>query len=530
MKKIINIINFIRQVEPREEGKDIDLKEPIIEQIRIMRENGLTGTFLLQYDTMISPEFMEIIHTCEDFCEIGVWLEIVQPLVETIGEKWRGRYPWDWHNDVGFLIGYEPDVRLRLIDEAMEKYKSIYGKYPDSVGSWHIDEVSMKYLCEKYGISACCICREQVGMDGYTMHGGYYNQAYYPSVNNMLCPASTKENQINMPVFRMLGSDPVLAYDHAIFKYPLRHCPTLESAQLGDEAPWVDWYFKEVFGGNGLCFQYAQAGQENSFGWKRMSPGIIYQFPKIADMAKRGELEVMTLGESGKWYRSTYEMTPPSTVTAMSSYLDPDVKSVWYSSRYYRANLIWDHGVVRFRDIYKFDEKYQGHYLRKSCATTACEFRNLPIIDGHLYTDLRNGKIAGIYFMKNGEPIHWTDFQYQETSDSAVINLTSQVGNVTITLSETKIDITASIDGLVLTPVYDRDKVYGKCKDISKLYANHNHSSTLLTFTSEIAVNNDRFEFVFDGFEYAVKVLNGYTDSQFCVYPENGIVTVAMNV
>ena len=46
MKKMINIINFIRQVEPREEGKDIDLKKPIIEQIRIMRENELTDAFL----------------------------------------------------------------------------------------------------------------------------------------------------------------------------------------------------------------------------------------------------------------------------------------------------------------------------------------------------------------------------------------------------------------------------------------------------------------------------------------------------
>ena len=80
MKKIINIINFIRQMEPREEGRYIDLKEPIIEQIRIMRENGLTGTFLLQYDTMLSSEFMDIIHTCDDFCEIAPQSSIVNEI------------------------------------------------------------------------------------------------------------------------------------------------------------------------------------------------------------------------------------------------------------------------------------------------------------------------------------------------------------------------------------------------------------------------------------------------------------------
>lgn len=528
MKKIINIINFIRQVEPREEGKYIDLKEPIIEQIRIMRENGLTGTFLLQYDTMISPDFMEIIHTCEDFCEIGVWLEIVQPLVEAIGETWKGRYPWDWHNDVGFLIGYEPDVRLRLIDEAMEKYKSIYGKYPDSVGSWHIDAVSMKYLYEKYKIKACCICREQVGTDGYTLQGGYYNQAYYPSVNNMFCPASTKENQINMPVFRMLGSDPVLMYDFNLFKYPLRHGPTLESAQLGDEAPWVDWYFKEVFGGNGLCFQYAQAGQENSFGWKRMSPGITYQFPKIADMAKRGELEVMTLRESGKWYRSTYEMTPSSTVTAMSSYLDPDVKSVWYSSRYYRANLIWDHGVVRFRDTYKFDEKYQEHYLHRRCDISACEFRNLPIMDGVLYTNLERGVIAGIYLKKDGDPICWTDFQYCEENFNAKVRLTSEYGEAILTFSEMQVELKSNIDGLTLSPVYDVDNVYGRSGKESEIFGNKNNKSMSITYVSKVKKDGQSVSFVFDGFEYAIKVLNGYIDSSFCVHPENGVATVSM--
>ena len=528
MKKIINIINFVRQVEPRKEGKDIDLKAPIIEQIRIMRENRLTGTFLLQYDTMCSSDFMDIIHTCEDFCEIGVWLEIVQPLVEAIGETWRGRYPWDWHNDVGFLIGYEPNVRLRLIDEAMNQYKLIYGKYPDSVGSWHIDAVSMRYLSEKYNISACCICRDQVGIDGYTMQGGYYNQAYYPSVNNMFCPASTKENQINMPVFRMLGSDPVLAYDHQIFKYPLRHCPTLESAQLGDESPWVDWFFQEVFDGNGLCFQYAQAGQENSFGWKRMSPGILYQFPKIADMAKRGELEVMTLGESGKWYRSMYNETPPAAITAKSSYLDPNVKSVWYNSRFYRANLIWDHGVVRFRDVYLFNERYQEHYLHKRCDTTACEFRNLPIMDGALYSNLENNLIAGLYLKKDGNPVCWTDFQYCEEFPNAVIRLTSELGIATLTFSEMQVEITSDIDGLMLSPVYDTERVYGRSGKEDETFGNRNNRSTSITFVSNVTADEHSVSFVFDHFDYSVQVLNGFVNPAFEVCSVNGIMRFLM--
>ena len=155
MKNIVNIINFVRGVEPR--PRDIDLQKPVIEQIRLLRENGLRGTFLLQYDALIDKSYLKLMDSCKDICEIGLWLEIVQPLVEKIGEPWRGRYSWDWHNDVGFLIGYEPQVRIRLIDAAMEQFKTTFGYYPESVGSWHIDAVSMKYLAEKYNVVACCI-------------------------------------------------------------------------------------------------------------------------------------------------------------------------------------------------------------------------------------------------------------------------------------------------------------------------------------------------------------------------------------
>ena len=205
MKNIVNIINFVRGIEPRP-GRNIDLYQPVREQIRLMRENDLTGTFLLQYDALIDAQFQTLMQSCLDFCEVGLWLEIVEPLVTAVGEKWHGRYSWDWYNDVGFLIGYEPEVRRRLIDECMLRFKETYGFYPKSVGSWHIDAFSMRYLAERYQVSACCICRDQVGTDGYTLQGGYYNQAYYPSRFNMFCPAQTRETQIDLPVFRMLGS------------------------------------------------------------------------------------------------------------------------------------------------------------------------------------------------------------------------------------------------------------------------------------------------------------------------------------
>ncbi len=52
--RIVNIINFIRQTEPRIDWITEDvLYETVVEQIKIMQRHQLRGTFLLQYDALI---------------------------------------------------------------------------------------------------------------------------------------------------------------------------------------------------------------------------------------------------------------------------------------------------------------------------------------------------------------------------------------------------------------------------------------------------------------------------------------------
>ena len=143
---------------------------------------------------------------------------MIEPLCDAASIPWRGRFPWDWHCNVGFLVGDEKEEREKLIDEAFNRFRDIFGYYPATCGSWHIDAYSLNYMYEKYGITASCNCKEQYGTDGYTIWGGIYSGAYYPSKNNMLSPAKSSENQINVPVFRMLGSDPIYQYDMDIGK------------------------------------------------------------------------------------------------------------------------------------------------------------------------------------------------------------------------------------------------------------------------------------------------------------------------
>ena len=383
--RIVNIINFIRQVEPRsaEITEDV-LYETVHEQVKLLTKYKLTGTFLLQYDALINQRYQELLKKeTERGTEVGAWWEITQPHVEAAGLKWRGRYSWDWHADVGFATGYSPEEREKLVDVYMEKFKSIFGKYPASVGSWFIDAHSLGYMYDKYGITASCNCKDQVGTDGYTLWGGYWNQAYYPSRLNGYMPAQTAKGQIPVPVFRMLGSDPIYQYDTGV-GHTIQGVITLEPVygDAGGSEKWVRHFFKSIFEDPCLGFNYTQAGQENSFTWDAMRKGLEMQIPILAALQEQGKIRIETLETSCKWFKKKYPLTPATSVTTLTDTYDQGQKTVWFNSRYYRANLLWEKNTIRFRDIHLFDENMESDYLTQAGTSSQCVYTTCPIMDG----------------------------------------------------------------------------------------------------------------------------------------------------
>lgn len=395
--RIINIINFIRLLEPRDEKVTEDvLYQTVVKQVEMMNQYGLGGTFLLQYDALLDTRYQQLLKSLPDSSfEIGGWWEIPQPLCENAGLKWRGRFPWDWHAHVGFSVGYIPEEREKLVDVYMADFKQIFGYYPKSVGSWFIDAHTLNYMAEKYGIIASCNCKDQIGTDGYTLWGGYWNQAYYPSKKNAYMPAQNAENQINVPVFRMLGSDPVRQYDNGLGTSH-QGVVTLEPVYRfgGGDSTWVNWYFNEFVGGECLEFAYVQVGQENSFTWEQMSKGFEIQLPLIAALRDEQKVRIETLAASGQWFRECYKTTPATSVTVTNDLKGSNNKTVWFNSRFYRVNLFWENGTLRFRDIHLFNENLQSDYLTTKGTSNQCLYHTLPFIDGYTWSSPEN--IAGL--------------------------------------------------------------------------------------------------------------------------------------
>ena len=390
MKQIMNIVNFVRGIEPRWE---MDLYTPVVEQIKYNKAKNIPNTFLLQYDAMRRQDFQDLFLSEQDEnMELGVWLENCRELIEAVGLTWRGRegYDWDWYVNVGFLEGYAPAERELIIDEVFRLFQQIFGKYPQVVGSWLMDAHSMDYMCRKYDIKAFCICREQYAVDAYTLWGGYSSGGCYPSKNNMLCPAQTEENKIPAPMFRMLMADPIYNYDGEAAGYGV--C-TLEPAwEAGQNSKLVDWYFDSYY--KTPCLTHAQAttGQENSFGWDALGDGYCLQIDKLAALREQGVVDLQKLGDTGNWYRQNFPMSAATAQVALQDWREDGNKTVWYNCKNYRANLHFSKGKLCLRDLTKFDDRYRERYLENACEGWLATYDNLPVVNNRLWSrdDIRS--------------------------------------------------------------------------------------------------------------------------------------------
>jgi len=396
-KRIVNIVNFIREIEPRsaEITKEV-LYQTVVSQINLFSKFHLPATYLLQYDALIDPKYQQLLKARADAGdEIGGWWEITQPHVEAAGLKWRGRYPWDWHANVGFSTGYTPKERELLVDVYMKEFKAVFGRYPATVASWFIDEYSLAYMYDKYHIVASANCKDQIGTDGYTLWGGYWNQAYFPSRLDAYMPAQTTQGQIGVPVFRMLGSDPIYQYESGLGSNG-QGVITLEPVygHAGASSDWVKWFMQSLADEPCLAFAYTQAGQENSFTWDGMQKGLEMQAPIFDSLRRAGKITVETMEASGKWFKEKFAVTPATAVTAMSDYRSEGHKTVWYNSRFFRANVSWANDSLNIRDIHLFDEKVRSAYLDQRGTSTQCVYETLPFVDGNKWS--KAGSLAGL--------------------------------------------------------------------------------------------------------------------------------------
>lgn len=446
--RIVNIYNFVRENDFRLRNSEKVLWDCTVHQVQLLKQTGLPATFALQYDALMDTNYQTLFkkQAATNF-EIAAWWEIPQELVEKAGLKWRGKYEWDPEANVGFSPGYTPAERRKLVDVYMADFKRIFGHYPKTVGSWYIDEVTLAYMARRYGIIASCNCKDQIGTDFYTLWGGYWNQAYYPSRLNAYMPAQTKAGQINVPIFRMLGSDPI--YEHGT-------TPGLQSLEpvypeSGGSEPWVMWFMNNLIQQPSLAFAYAQAGQENSFGWDKMETGLTHQIELFARLEAAGKIQVETLAQSGQWFRNHFSVTPPTAVVALDDWKHQGHKTVWYDSRFYRLNMFWESNAFFIRDLHCFDEKIVSPTHETALTATSLAYETLPVMDWAQWS--KSGTPAAgmwpVLLSPDGTatslvPVGAPEVKEQNAKDLSIKQPLSDGGKFMLVCSERKITFTAT--------------------------------------------------------------------------------------
>ena len=401
--KVINIMNFVRQIDERMEDSLNVLYNTTKSELEMVNEYDLEATFLLQYDALCDERYIELFkETNPQKIELGLWYEIVEPLAKACDIPYESKegWKWDWHIKPGFSMSYSPNNRIKLIVEAMRKFKEVFGYFPKTVGSWLIDTHTINYLTTHYEINAIAICRDQTNIDAYTLVGGYFNQAYYPSKNNMFTPAQNPENQINVPVFRLLGPCPIHNYDTLKYlsnenKDFANGCFTMEAVwPLGSNSDSVDWFYKTYFENESLGFSYMQIGQENSFGYRNFLPTLRMQIEKAI---KLQNVKILKMGTTGSIFKKLYRFKTPATSLVALDNWDrfSDIQSVYYNCSNYTANLFRFENSLFIRSLYLFNENVKEKYLDKKCITFDAVYENLPVVDT-LFSSKNERKDCGL--------------------------------------------------------------------------------------------------------------------------------------
>jgi hypothetical protein len=248
----------------------------------------------------------------------------------------------------------------------------------------------------------------------------------------------------------MLGSDPVLQYDYGLDAASgaaaSQGVITLEPVYTGSDGgggvkEWVDWFFDEAMTGACLTFNYAQAGQENSFGWPGMKAGLSYQVERLAEMARSGRVKIETLAESGEWFRKKYAVTPNSAVTALSDWKNEGKRSIWFCSKNYRVNYYSEGETFWIRDLMLFDDGYTERYLTDTCKNEFMVYDTLPVVDGNRWSG--GGTRAGWYFRRGNGALAVTDCAVEESGEDLRLVLKTADGRITITNRTGSIEITS---------------------------------------------------------------------------------------
>lgn len=304
---------------------------------------NLPVTWLLSYDVLADLPLVDIIKEFNSSQEAGLWLEVTPALATAAGVEYHTGPGW-WRANNVLLSGYSVAERRRLIDTVVEKYRQEFGRLPTSIGAWHLGAGELRYLRQKYQVTAAMIVADQLTTDGYGVWGQYWAAPYYPSSRHALHPANTLGTKIDLVVSQWAPRDPELGYGGSVDD-------STYSLQDGDYQRHNKdiAYFRQLFdlystpGVN--KFAQVVIGQEAGFPLSQYHDSeYTRQLDYVADKVTSGTVRAVTLTEFAVWYRRAFPRLSPWQTTKTDA-------AIWISHPWFRLGLVKRDGRWLVRDL-----------------------------------------------------------------------------------------------------------------------------------------------------------------------------------
>lgn len=210
----ITIINLLRGKELGHENHN--LYTSLRDQWAVTKQAKANATWLWQYSVLEDSKMVDFAKNEMKNQEFGLLFEIDRNYTQKSGVAYRGQGPW-YFSDGLLLVSYDSNERIKLIDAAFNKFKSIFGYYPKTVGAWWIGADSLSYMQQKYGITAALRASDQFNLDFYTIWGTPWSIPYLSSKENEGIPAKSWEASSKVVNLQWAARDPASGYSDSTF-------------------------------------------------------------------------------------------------------------------------------------------------------------------------------------------------------------------------------------------------------------------------------------------------------------------------
>ena len=357
--------NFVNLVNPVRGTDFWGLKEQepldaVGQQWQLISDNNLPATWLLRSDALSDGEITNFFKDLPENQEIGIFLEVTPSWAKKAQINYHQQALWHYADSV-LLSGYKIIEREKLIDQAFTEFKQIFGSYPTSVGAWHIDAGSLAYMQKNYGIESALICADQFLTDDYQLWGGWWGVPYYPSSYNVLTPAQSQKNKLDLVIFQWAARDPLKAYGGGIQEstYSIQANDYLKhNLDVNYFSSLVDVYLyplKAEFG-------QITVGLENDNPWSFVGQ----EYQKEIEVLVNKNPRFVSMSDFAGWYKKQFPKLSPDHQIGSLDLTDNSNQNqaVWLMSINGRLGLLKENDQVLIRDWRLYNEKFAEPFLR----------------------------------------------------------------------------------------------------------------------------------------------------------------------